>query len=373
MTKTVLGKRARRTILAAFVFYQIIVLEFFYMATPFAVYFYSAYLPGLDALNRSQWTSWMTAFFLPHFAPTTSPLANAAPIIGAALTAIGLLGFSAAAVQVYSRKLRRLGAATGGLYRFVRHPQYAFLILAGGGMLLLWPRYLMVVFFVTMLFAYHALAGIEEAECERKFGQTYIDYRERTPRFLPIKSRLRRFSSFRPASWPARLAAGLLLYALALVIGLGGAAILQRHIIDHLIADYQGNSAYIAIKSMNTGELRKMARYAMNDPRVRKRIDNAAVNGAVFINYLMPIDWSITEIPMNGAQCHHTPGEHDSRFKIVFTRAVLRRPASGPDILCYTVQTKAAFEVWLDTDGQVARIVDPPDRAFYGDVPVPIY
>lgn len=372
MTKTVSEKRASRTILASFVFYLIIVLEFFYMATPFAVYFYSAYLPGLEALNRSPWTSWMTAFFLPHFAPTTSPLANAAPIIGAALTAIGLLGFSAAAVQVYSRKLRRLGAATGGLYRFVRHPQYAFLIFAGAGMLLLWPRYLMVIFFVTMLFAYRALARIEEAECERKFGLSYIDYQERTPRFFPIRTGLGRLLPFRPTSWPGRLGAGLL-YALALVIFLGGAAILQRHTINHLIADYQGNSAYIAIKPMNTGELRKIAGSAMSDPRVYKRIDTAATNGTVFINYVMPVDWAITEIPMNGAQCHHTPRKHDNRFKIVFTRAVLRRPAGGPGILYHTVRTKAAFEVWLDKEGMVARIVDPPDRAFYGDVPVPIY
>lgn len=375
MTRTGSEKIASRTILAAGAFYLIIVLEFFYMATPFALYFYSAYLPGLEALNRSPWTAWMTAFFLPHFAPTTSLPVNVAPIIGATLTGIGMLGFTAAAVQVYSRKLRRLGAATGGLYRFVRHPQYAFLILAGAGMLLLWPRYLMVIFFVTMLFAYHALARIEERECERKFGQPYIDYRDRTPRFLPINLVLHRLLPLRPSSKSGRIAAGLLVYALALALGLCTAAILQRHTIKHLIADYQGNSAYIAIYPLNVHELRKLAEAALNDPRVRERIDKAAMSDAPFISYVMPSDWAITEIPMNGADGHHTPAVHDSTFKIVYTHAVLRtsRKVAGPNILYYTIHTKAAFEVWLDPEGKVACIVEPPVRAFYGDVPVPIY
>lgn len=375
MKRTVSRKTARRTILAAFAFYLVIVLEFFYMATPFAVYFYSAYLPGLEALNRSPWTAWITAFFLPHFAPTMSLPVNAAPIIGAILTGIGLLGFTGAAMQVYSRKLRRLGAATGGLYRFVCHPQYAFLILAGAGMLLLWPRYLMMIFFVTMLFAYHALARIEEAECERKFGRTYIDYRGRTPRFLPIFTRSGRLSSFWPSSRPARIAAGLLLYLSVLALGLGAASVLQRHTVEHLIADYRGNSACLAIKPMNAGQLRKLFEAAQSDPRVRNRIGTSTIDATPFINYVMPRDWAITEIPMNGADCHHTPASHDSRFKIVFTQAVLRtaQHVSGPDILYYTIHTKAAFEVWLDPDGSVERILEPPDRAFYGDVPVPIY
>lgn len=375
MTRTGSEKTAGRTILAAGAFYLIIVLEFFYMATPFAIYFYSAYLPGLDLLNRSSWTAWMTTFFLPHFAPTTSKLVNAAPIIGASLAGIGLLGFAAAAVQVYSRKLRRRGAATGGLYSLMRHPQYAFLILAGAGMLLLWPRYLMVVFFVTMLFAYHALAWIEERECARKFGQTYIDYQDRTPRFLPVRLGLRGIAPFHLSSWPARITAGLMLYLTALVLGLGAAAALQRHTIAHLFAAYPQNAALIAVYPMNAEELKKLSGAALSDPGVRERINNAAITSAPFINYVMPWDWAITEIPMNGAFGHHTPAEHDGRFKIVYTQAALSiiGPATGPDILRYALHTKAAFEVWLDKDGRVVRILDPPDRAFYGEVPVPIY
>jgi protein-S-isoprenylcysteine O-methyltransferase Ste14 len=368
-------KTAKRTLWTAGAFYLLIALEFFYMASPFAIYFYSAYLPGLKFLNSASWTAWLTTFFLPHFAPTSSVLVNAAAPLGALLTAAGLVGFIFAATQVYSRKLRRRGAATGGLYQFVRHPQYSFLILAGIGMLLLWPRHLMVVFFVTMFFAYHALARIEERECARKFGQSYIDYQNRTPRFLPMKLQLPASMFSRPASRPGRLMAGVALYAMLLTVSLLTTAALQQYTVNRLIAAFSGNSAYIALTRLDPGALRHLADAAAKDPRVLSRINNAGADTISFINYVMPWDWAITEIPMNGARGHHTPAEHDSRFKIVYTRSHLltAQAATGTDILRYTVRTSPVFEAWLDNDARVVRIVDPPVRAFYGDVPVPIY
>ena len=51
---------------AAWGFYLIIVLEFLYMISPLALYFYSAYGPALNLLHRSPSTAWLTAFFLQH-------------------------------------------------------------------------------------------------------------------------------------------------------------------------------------------------------------------------------------------------------------------------------------------------------------------
>lgn len=373
MTRFASGKTANTTIWVTATFYFVIALEFFYMATPFAAFFYSAYLPGLEALNRSPWTAWLTTFYLPHFAPATSMLVNGAPAAGTTLVMIGLSGFMIGAVQVYSRKLRRLSAATGGLYRFVRHPQYAFLILAGAGMLLRWPRYLMIVFFVTMLFAYFGLALIEERECARKYGRAYVDYRNRTPRFLPFGLASRRTPFFLTASPLMRIAAGLVLYVALTAIGLGAAALVQSYTIKNLIVQYRGNSAFIAVHPMTSAELRNVVESASDDPRVRERANTPG--DAAFINYVLPRDWAVTEIPMNGAVDHQTPEQHDSRYKIVYTRATLciDRPTAGPDILQYSVHTKAAFEAWLDDHGRVERIMDPPEAAFYGAVPVPIY
>lgn len=72
-----------------------------------------------------------------------------------------------------------------GVFRRIRHPLYASLILLAWGISLKnpsWPGALLALaatFFVAMT------AIVEEAECLRKFGQPYSDYRKRTRMFIP--------------------------------------------------------------------------------------------------------------------------------------------------------------------------------------------
>jgi protein-S-isoprenylcysteine O-methyltransferase Ste14 len=357
-------------------FYALIVFEFFYMASPFAAYLYGAYLPGLEFLNGVPGLSWLTSFFLPHFVTTSSALVNSARVVGGVLTALGMLGFLVGAVQVYSRKLRKRGAAIGGIYRFLRHPQYASLILAGMGMLLVWPRFLMVAFFITMLFVYHALAWVEERECLRKFGQTYADYQQRTPRFMPLPIPLLGHLSALHPSGPARVAVGATLFVAALSLSFGIAFAMQAYSVRHLYAYYRDKTAYIALNAQDSGTLRRFADIGAADPRVRGRLRTLSEEGARLVAYVMPWEWAISEIPMNGVRGHHTPVDYDRRrFKIVYTRAVLRTDENvhGPDILWYTVRTVPVLEAWIDSEGQVAQVLDPPQRLFYGDVPVPVF
>ena len=49
------------------------------------------------------------------------------------------------------------GVAKGFLYRFVRHPQYRCLEIAGVGLLTIWPRLLLLGIWVSMLFLYAGL------------------------------------------------------------------------------------------------------------------------------------------------------------------------------------------------------------------------
>jgi len=44
-------RNAHRMLLASGAFYLLIAFEFFYMASPFAAYFYAVYGPGLDGLQ----------------------------------------------------------------------------------------------------------------------------------------------------------------------------------------------------------------------------------------------------------------------------------------------------------------------------------
>jgi protein-S-isoprenylcysteine O-methyltransferase Ste14 len=369
---------SRGTALGIAVFYLLIAFEFFYMATPFAVYFYGLYVPGLEVLNSIPALAWLTGFFLPHYAATSSVLVSLAKGVGSVVTSVGVLGFLVGVAQVYSRKMRKRGAAVGGIYRFVRHPQYASLIVAGMGILLLWPRFLMVVFFVTMLFAYRALAAIEERECLQRYGLPYADYLQRTPRFipLPLPSRLPFAGQWSALWWPTRLLAAVSAYSVALTLALGLAFAMQVYSLQHLYTFQVDDAIYISLTPLDLATLQRIARVATYDEQVRARIEATTDDAARLIMYVMPWEWGVTEIPMNDVKDHRAPGDYDRRrHKVVFTRAVLPNDArvQGIDIVRYTVRTEPVAEAWIDENGAVERVLGPPDRPFYGTVPVPVF
>jgi protein-S-isoprenylcysteine O-methyltransferase Ste14 len=130
---------------AIWVFYAVIVLEFLFMISPFALYFCSAYAPVLNVLRLSPATAWLTQFYLPHFSETTSTALNEIHGLASLLVGVGLLVFVAGAVPVYLGKVLRWGPITGGLYRFIRHPQHLGLAIVGLGTALIWPRFIVLL------------------------------------------------------------------------------------------------------------------------------------------------------------------------------------------------------------------------------------
>jgi protein-S-isoprenylcysteine O-methyltransferase Ste14 len=170
---------------AAVVFYLLIALEAAIMITPFTVYFYAVYAPILGRLEASPWTAWLTAFFLPHISYPGAPLLTVVAWLGPVLLTLGLGIFLVCAAQVYSAKLLRRGVVKGGLYRLVRHPQYLGLGIAGLGLLLYWPRFIILLLYLSMLFVYYLLARHEESRMEARFGEGYRRFLAATPMFLP--------------------------------------------------------------------------------------------------------------------------------------------------------------------------------------------
>lgn len=83
---------------------------------------------------------------------------------------------------------------TEAIYRHVRHPQYLGLFLIIGGLLIQWPTIISLLMAPILVWSYLRLAQQEEQEMEALFGQTYRDYRARTPAFMP------RWRSLRPNS-----------------------------------------------------------------------------------------------------------------------------------------------------------------------------
>ncbi|GGY71176.1 isoprenylcysteine carboxylmethyltransferase family protein [Marinobacter zhanjiangensis] len=75
--------------------------------------------------------------------------------------------------------------ATTGLYARVRHPQYAGFVLVMFGFLVQWPTLLTLAMFPVLLWMYSRLAVHEEREVEKMFGDTWRNYADKTPRFIP--------------------------------------------------------------------------------------------------------------------------------------------------------------------------------------------
>lgn len=73
---------------------------------------------------------------------------------------------------------------TNGLYRFVRHPLYS------AGILFLWMTPLMTtrVFAINLGLTLYILAGtiLEERKLKEDFGESYVEYARRTPRYIPF-------------------------------------------------------------------------------------------------------------------------------------------------------------------------------------------
>ncbi len=367
---------ARRALAVSGAFYILIAFEFLYMASPFAAYFYGVYGLGLDWLQGSRTTAWLIQFFMPHLVEETTSFAiDIHESVGQFLFLGGLAAFAVGAIQIYSAKLRGRGAVTGGLYRHIRHPQYLALIVASIGMLLLWPRYLVVVATVTVIFVYIALARAEESVCLRRFPG-YSSYLKSTGMFLPAavspKFRL-------PVgdSAAARLAVWALAYAASLGVALLVALGIRAHAMDsfHVLTERDG--VYLSVVAIPQRELSEVARIARAAPEVQ-----AAVAGKThLIAYVLPTGMYVSEIPMHlppgAGYSHRVPADRNpARYKVVFTQAVFSRgdPPDPDGILWNAVHKTALWEVHVDLGaGQVIASYPPPEKPFYGDRQVPLF
>lgn len=78
---------------------------------------------------------------------------------------------------------------TGGIYRYIRHPQYLGIILVTSGLLIRWITIPTAVMWPILAYLYYRLAKREEKEMEATFGEAYSEYKRRVPMLIPfIKS-----------------------------------------------------------------------------------------------------------------------------------------------------------------------------------------
>jgi protein-S-isoprenylcysteine O-methyltransferase Ste14 len=359
--------------------YVATVFEILFMISPFALYYYAAYGPSLNALHRSPWTSWLTDFLLPHFSYTSSPLVNALPDLGSPLIAAGVVLFVLGFVQVYGAKIRGLGLVTGGLYRHARHPQYVGLALVGLGAFLVWPRVLVLVAYVTMLFLYGRLAAWEETRCLARFGEAYRAYQRRTGMFLPRP--LPRLIPW-PAAGERRVRAALWLVVVAASVGIGYQV--RDYALRHLSAFYTEDMAVLSPARLSAAALRTAVQVAASGAEVRDQIGPSGP-GAKLLVYVLPEAWRIPDLPLDTPSSaahpsthrgHHVPFDFDpARYRVLFTRVRSHAPDAGGAAIvkkAYGREPIVVVRVNIQT-GAITGIETPPPHVLWGDISTPLF
>lgn len=150
---------------------------------PLTIYFMSGWLsekfPALDIFSHESghlWAAFMDSDIDPHFHPIHLA-ANLFIVVGFVLLS--------SAWKVLHAAQSNGTLATSGLYAKVRHPQYIGFVAIMFGFLVMWPTLLTIFMFPILLYMYHRLGKGEEKKMIEEFGQKYLDYKNRTPAYIP--------------------------------------------------------------------------------------------------------------------------------------------------------------------------------------------
>jgi len=264
------------------ILYFIIALEVLIMISPFAAFFYAIFNPVLLFLAQWPATRWLAAFFLPHMIVPPGLVLQTVRVAGSVLLVVGALVFLACAGQVYFHKLFRRGPALGGLYRWIRHPQYLALGVTGLGLAILWPRFLTIVLWVIMVGLYYLLAHDEERRMLNQFGGQYRELMGRTGMFLPRG--LERAADRLPFPKPGVLRS-LLGFALLVALAVGGAFALRAYTIARLPLWSEGRITALAILPEDFRMLEHRMADVLKLPDVKFRLEQSS--GPLLV-YLVP-------------------------------------------------------------------------------------
>jgi protein-S-isoprenylcysteine O-methyltransferase Ste14 len=296
------------------VLYGLVMFEVIIMISPFAFYFYAAYGPTLKWLNHSRATAWLTGFVLPHAVFTTSPFLEFLRWdLGRYAFGLGLVGFFFFAVQIYGSRLFRRKVVTSGVYRYIRHPQYLCLNISAFGLFTMWPRVIIFLLFVGMLFAYYYLARVEEQRM-LILHPGYAEYMRGTGMFLPGNPGGRvyalLFGGMRDRSLSHRLAIGSLALML-LLTGIGLRAYTLGHISRSTGA---ANMEVISVYPMTAEAMQHVVALALADSRVEEALHREPY--ATFVVHILPHNYGMMGMFADVESHHMRPGNiHLSRFK----------------------------------------------------------
>jgi protein-S-isoprenylcysteine O-methyltransferase Ste14 len=387
-------------------FYFLIGLEIVIMISPFAGFFYAGYGPLLNFLYGFKATSWLTGFFLPHAVIAKKDLLNFLNGLGRSLFSFGLIAFFIGALQIYSAKIRRKGVVSSILYRWVRHPQYLFLAISGLGLLLFWPRFIILILYISMLFVYYLLAKNEEDRMLKQHGDGYTAYLQRTAMFLPGEPGKKIFRVF--LGWikspPLALAAG---YGLILFFAILVAFGLRHYTISHISYIYlpEKQITAVSIFPRSDREMIDILDVAYKDSRISSILSEYRQKEGHkgFLVHLMPMHYMMQGLFVAPFNTQKAPGRKSTWESVLeFVFPVLSPPrhqemmgqmnsnhvrlifsqltwpdgkyAPADQALNFSVKHLPLLEVDVDLKNRsVLDVEKTPERNLWGRMPMPAF
>ena len=384
------------------VIYGLVMFEVIIMISPFAFYFYAAYGPTLKWLNRSRATAWLTGFLLAHAVFTTSPFLEFLRWdFGRYAFGLGLVSFFLLALQIYGSRLFDRQIVTSGAYHYIRHPQYLSLSISAFGLFTMWPRAIIFLLFVGMLFAYYFLARVEERRM-LILEPGYAEYRDGTGMFLPGNPGGRIYRLLFGGLTNQGLAHRLAIGSSALVLLIAGIG-LRGYTLGHISRSINAaNVEVISVYPMTGEEMQHVVALALADSHVQEALRREQY--ATFVVHLLPHDYGMIGMFADVDSHHMRPGNaHLPRFKYLVRcllpfldvhlrtdlmgsegqelRLVFSR-VDGPDghplplenIFDLSAKMTPVYVADVNlASAQVSKTIDPPRRSFWGDVKMPIF
>ena len=286
------GKGQKILLIGTILAYCLIGIEIIVMISPFALYFYSVYAPILNFLSSFPLISWTTEFFLPHMVFLQDPI-----ILGISylqiLLVIGLVLFFTAVIPLYWGRFTGKGVVTFSFYGKIRHPQYLFLAISGFGLLLYWPRFIILISYVTMLYVYYILARNEEWRMRQEAPGDYEKYMANIPMFIPGEPGGRIFAllfSWIKPKWVGILVSYILVMVLSILLAMG----IRDYAVKKLpVMDAPDGVTLVPVFERSPGEVKSLYNSMLSNDEVN---DFLAHHKEVNLAYIMPGDFFLTAL-----------------------------------------------------------------------------
>lgn len=387
----------RKTVLSgAIVLYFVIGLEILIMISPFAGFFYSVFNPFLLKMADYPATRWLIGFFLPHMVIPPDPFLKSLRVAGSALFVGGLTLFMVCAIQIYTAKLFKKGAVLRGFYTFIRHPQYLGLAIAGMGLSVLWPRFIVAVLWLVMILIYYLLSKDEERRMLKSYGTKYEQYMNTTGMFLPrsIETRLS----------PSTMRGKAALFALIASVVIFGAFSLRGYTVRNLPLWAEDNVVALSILPEDVHMMNHRMADVLRTEGIRSRMSEGASYLVYFLpeNYIMQgliadtggewklykrhhtigmlVDWIFHPFRHLRQGHHSTHGDKNHHVtadvvrRMVFLRVDGTEVEKPYDVFATNVVRVPEFMTDVDMhEPTILDIKDLPEETGWGKVPTPVF